>query len=332
MNTLEVTTSITRRLLALLPLALTTVALRSSELRVARPQILVMGRGSASVDGSYASFVKAMQKLHPALTQQLDFRFVDVESRAGHDPAQTLRIALKQRPHLLLAPNGEFAKLAVQEAGGVPIVFSSYVHPVQAGFASSLLRREAAVTGVWVSEHLDGKRLELLKDAYPWIRSVGVIMDASWQQLANSLSPVEAAAHDLGLIAKVFVVETAEEVQAVLDDPRSRDLDGWVLPRSYVAVRATPMIIERLREWRKPLIVGNTADVRGGAPMSYATDTRFIWPGLATLAARVLAGEYAGHIPIQRPQRYVLAVRVGMDTGLPPPNPDVVRQADVVLR
>ncbi|MFG6412938.1 ABC transporter substrate binding protein [Roseateles sp. DC23W] len=324
--------SLTRRTLSLMPLAFTALALTASEHRALRRQVLLMGRKSPSSDGSYASFIKAMRKVHAKLTERLDFRFVDVENRAGHDPAAALRRALEFRPDLLLAPNGEFAKLATEVSGGVPIVFSSYVHPVQAGFATSMLRREAAITGVWVSEHLDGKRLELLRDAYPAIQRVGVMMDASWRQLADRLAPVEAAARDLGMTAQVFVVETAEEAQAVLDEPSSRDFDGWVLPRSYMAVLATPLIIKRLREWKKPLIVGNTADVRNGAAMSYATDTRFIWPSLATLAGRVLAGEHAGRIPIQRPQRYVLALRAGRDTGLPPPSAEVVRQADLVFR
>lgn len=326
------TRTLRRRSLALLLLGLTTVVLTASEHRPARRQVLLMGRVSATKDGSYSSFVKAMNKAHPGLARQLDFRFVDVEMRAGNDPVAALRRALTEHPALVLAPNGEFASLAAREVRGIPIVFASYVHPVQAGFASSMLQREDAITGIWVSEHLDGKRLELLRDAYPSIRRVAILMDTSWQQLADRLAPVETAARELGIAAKVLVVDTASEVKALLDDPASREFDGWVVPRSYVAVQTTPMIVQRLREWRKPLILGNTADVRNGAPMSYATDTRFIWPGLATLAARVLTGEHAGHIPIQRPQRYLLAVRTGPETGLPPPSPDVVRQADVVLR
>jgi putative tryptophan/tyrosine transport system substrate-binding protein len=332
LNTIKMTTSFSRRSLALLPLVFITLALTASEHRSVRRKVLLMGRVSASKDGSYSSFVKAMHKADPTLAGHLDFRFVDVETRAGHDPAEALHRALVERPALVLATNGEFAALAAREARGVPIVFSSYVHPVQAGFASSMLQREEPITGVWVSEHLDGKRLELLRDAYPSVRRVAVLMDRSWQQLADRLAPVEVAAREMGITAKVFVAETAADVQALLDDPASRDFDGWVVPRSYVAVLATPLIVKRLREWQKPLILGNTADVRNGAPMSYATDTRFIWPSLAALTGRVLAGEHAGHIPIQRPQRFVLALRTGSDTGLPPPSPEVVRQADVVLR
>lgn len=291
-----------------------------------------MGRKSPAADGSYASFTKALHKSDAALARQLEFRFVDVESRIGHDPRKSLLQAMSPKPALLVAPNGEFAKLAAYNVADVPILFASYVQPVQAGIVKSMLKRSEAITGIWISEHLDGKRLEILRDAYPDVRTVGVLMDASWRQLADRLAPVELAARELGLTARIFVAETPEAVEEVLDHPDARGLDAWILPRSYVAVLATPMVVNRMRQWHKPLIVGNTADVLAGAPLSYATDTRFIWPTLASLSRRILTGEAAGQIAIQRPQRYVLAVRTGPETGLPPPSAAIVRMADVVLR
>ena len=66
--------------------------------------------------------------------------------------------------------------------------------------------------------------------------------------------------------------------------------------------------------------------------MAYAQDLSFIWPGMADLVARVLGGEDAGAIPIVRPQRFVLAVRTGPETGVAPPDLRVVRRADIVYR
>lgn len=309
------------------------VLLHASEHRQARRKVLVLGRVSEEADTSFGSFVRAMTIIDPLLARKLEFRFVDVGTRPGHDPASALRAGLAEHPAAVLATNGDFAMLAAQASRDVPIVFASFVHPVHAGFSTSMLHRAEPITGIWISEHLDGKRLEFLRDAYPSVRRVGVLMDSSWQRLVNQLAPVEVAAKDLGMNVKVFVADTAEEARAVFEDPAARDLDGWVVPRSYVAVLSTPFIVQRLRDWHKPLILGSTADVRqGGAPLSYATDTRFIWPELATLTARVLAGEHAGRIPIQRPQRYVLAVRTGTETGLPAPSIEVVYQADLVLR
>ncbi|MCE4556460.1 ABC transporter substrate binding protein [Roseateles cellulosilyticus] len=297
-----------------------------------RLQVVYLGRESPDVDTGYGKFVQSFRSGHAELSRRVTFAFVNVEENPGIDVAATLARLRDTRPDLLLAPNADVALQATQHAPGIPLVFSSYVHPVHEGLVTSLSRRQEPVTGIWVAEQLDGKRLETLRDAYPWIRSVAVLTDRSWNTSVNALAPVEDTARRLGLSVKLLLADTSEEAQALLDAPEAREFDAWVVPRSYVAFLATPMILKRLRAWNKPVILGNTADVRAGAPLSYAVDTSFIWPGLADLSARVLAGEPAGGIPIQRPQRFVLAVRTGVDTGLPTPRIEVVRRADIVIR
>jgi hypothetical protein len=66
--------------------------------------------------------------------------------------------------------------------------------------------------------------------------------------------------------------------------------------------------------------------------MSYTQDARFAWSALADLVGRVLDGEPAGAIPIERPQRFELAVRVSPDTGVAPLADAVLARADVIVR
>lgn len=297
-----------------------------------RFRVVFLGRVSAEADKGYANFLKACRDQSAEMSRQIDFDFVDTDERPENDVPEVLHGVLRGKPNLLLAPNGDIAALAARHAAGIPLVFSSYVHPVREGIVSSMLRRPEPVTGIWVSEQLDGKRLETLHDAYPSIRRVAVLMDRSWNNAVNALAPVEDTARRLGLSTQVLLADTAEEAQALLDNPDTKDFDAWLVPRSYLAVLATPLILQRLRAWHKPVILGNTADVRSGAPLSYAVDTRFVWPALADLTFRVLGGENAGDIPIQRPQRFVLAIRTSNDTELPLPRIEVVRRADLVIR
>lgn len=297
-----------------------------------RYRVAFLGRISAEKDTSFASFVKACRRSQPSLFQRIDLVFVDTDEHPGNDPIQALRKLPASKLDVLLAPNGTIASLAARHAAGVPLVFSSYVDPVREGFVSSMLQRPEPITGIWISEQLDGKRLETLHDAYPSIRKVAVFTDRSWNESVNKLAPVEEVAKNLGLSISILVADSPAEAQSILDTPEAKNFDAWLVPRSYLAVQATPMILERLRAWRKPVILGNTSDVRAGAPMSYAVDTSFVWPALAELTARVIAGENPGDIPIQRPQRFVLAVRAGPDTGLPIPRIEVIRRADIVIR
>jgi putative ABC transport system substrate-binding protein len=295
-------------------------------------RVVYLGRVSAQQDRSVGSFWRAVENSRPGGTQGVVLEFLDVGVVPDERSALAVsRMALTQ-PKLLVAPNADAAGLASRWAPSVPLVFSTYVNPVALNLVSTLSARPEPRTGVWVTEHLDAKRLEALHDAYPEARRVAVLSDRSWNQAVDPLAPVEKVAASLGLQVTILLADSAPEVARILDSPQARGFDAWVVPRSYGALQAMPAILSRLREWRKPVILGSTADVLAGAPLSYAVDTKFIWPALADLSLRILAGEAAGSLPIQRPQRFVLAVRTGADTGLPTPDIALVRRADLVIR
>lgn len=273
--------------------------------------------------------MRALQPHLGALSARPRIEFVAVDAR---NEDEALARVLRKGPTVIVAPNGSTALAARRSAPSIPTIFSSYLDPVQAGLVSSVQQRSESATGVWISDHLDGKRLELLHDAYPYVKSILVLGDSYWRegiQAESSLPPVAAR---LGIELVILSADTRAEIDAALDDPRFGRFDAWCIPRTSVAMAATGDIVERARTLKKPLILANTADVTAGAPMSYALDTAFIWPALAELVVRVLNGESAASIPVQRPQRFVLAVRTGPETGLPPPSIEVVRRADIVIR
>lgn len=308
------------------------LSLGADTAQVQWPRIVFLGRGTAPTDEAFKSYVKTLHRTHPMLKGRVRVEFVDVSDQPEERQPELLGAIAATRPAVLLAPNGNMAKLAARHAAGTPLVFSSYIDPVEAGIVSAMERRPEPVTGIWVTEQLDGKRLEVLRDAYPGLRRIAVLTDRSWNRSVNTLAPVERAATALGLQIEILLADNTEQAQALLDSPAARGFDAWVVPRSYVAVLALPLILERLRAWHKPLIVSSVGEVRSGAPLSYGVDTAFIWPGLTDLTARVLNGEPAGAIPVQRPHRFVLAVRTDASTGLPPPSISVMRRADVVIR
>ncbi len=295
-------------------------------------RVVFLGRGTAQTDDAFQSYVKTLRRTHATLSKTLRVDFVDISNQPADQQHQLLASVAATKPALLLAPNGNAAKAAARYAPTIPLVFSTYIDPIEAGIVSAMEQRPEPVTGIWVTEQLDGKRLEVLRDAYPGLRRIAVLTDRSWNRSVNTIAPVEQAASTLGLDIEILLADNVEQAQALFDGPRARSFDAWIVPRSYVAVLALPLILERLQAWHKPLIVSSLGEVRSGAPLSYGVDTSFIWPGLTDLTARILEGESAGDIPIQRPHRFVLAVRTSADTGLPPPSIAVMRRADVVIR
>jgi putative ABC transport system substrate-binding protein len=160
---------------------------------------------------------------------------------------------------------------------------------------------------------------------------VAVIGDQEWVRAEDGARRVVAEGQRLGLEATPLLAESEAEVRVLLA-AGARRYDAWYLPTTNVSIGSRRTVIEAMRRIGKPCIYAWTEPVTEGGLMAYAQDLSFIWPGLAELVARVLGGEDAGAIPIVRPQRFVLAVRTGPETGVPPPDLRVVRRADIVYR
>ncbi|MBI2534751.1 MAG: ABC transporter substrate-binding protein, partial [Deltaproteobacteria bacterium] len=93
------------------------------------------------------------------------------------------------------------AILAVKKASGtIPIVFAAAVDPVGSGLVSSLARPGGNITGLSVmAPDLDGKRLELLKEAFPKVARVAFLWQSDTPRGNLPLADMEAAAKALRL-------------------------------------------------------------------------------------------------------------------------------------
>ena len=107
-------------------------------------------------------------------------------------------------------------------------------------------------------------------------------------------------------------------------------LDGWYIPATFVAYEYEREIIDALQRMKVPAIHATEQEVAAGALMAYAPDTGFVWDTLAELCLRVLGGEDAGAIPIQRPRRFSLAVRPRDEPRVLRLAPNLIQRADRV--
>ena len=95
------------------------------------------------------------------------------------------------------------AVLAVKKAtAAIPIVFTLVSDPVALGVVSNLARPGGNITGFsQLTVELTGKRLELLKEAVPSLKSVVILTDSANPTTALVLKEAQIAARRLGLDA-----------------------------------------------------------------------------------------------------------------------------------
>ncbi len=298
-----------------------------------KPLVLYVGYWSPQRDDSFDYFVGLIRRTHPELLEFARFEFLATPDNDDRRMADILRKAVTRHPALVIAPNGSSAMAMHQVAPATPVVFATFVDPVRSGLVEGMGTRARPITGISNADWLDGKRLEILHQAYPGVRNVAVLADRSWADNYDGRARLPAEAARLGLHATVLLADDDDQARTVFSDPRSAEFDAWYVPATYLARLAEVRIVAQMRVWHRPCIFALTDQVNAGGLLAYAQDTEFVWPALVDLTQRVLlGGENPGAIPIVRPDRFVLAVRTSADTGVPPPDISIVRRADVVVR
>ena len=103
----------------------------------------------------------------------LEFRFAGGDLSRGSELVTEL-VAL---PVDVIVAEG-FTPDAMAATDLIPIVSATLMDPVQRGFALSLARPGGNVTGFTLMHtELNGKRLELLRTAFPWVTAVSALVN-----------------------------------------------------------------------------------------------------------------------------------------------------------
>jgi putative ABC transport system substrate-binding protein len=99
----------------------------------------------------------------------------------------------------------------------IPIVFTRIADPVALGLVASLARPSGNLTGVSVlSPDLNARRLEIVTEAIPGVRRVGVFWDPTFPPAALELREIERAARLLNVELQPLEVRAAEELEAAV--------------------------------------------------------------------------------------------------------------------
>jgi ABC-type uncharacterized transport system substrate-binding protein len=257
------------------------------------------------------------------------FQGSDVDPQRLRD---AIASAAASRPAVIVLPSGDHVAAASALRVEPPLVFASFPDPLRQGTVESLRRPGRNTTGVALGDSLDLKRLELLRDAFPHVGTVAMLVDNSWLANEDTAGLIDAAARHLGLRVEVRVADTLQALEQLMQTTTASACDAWYIPPTYIADLAAPEIAAALRRLHLPAIHASEREVAAGALMAYSQDTRFAYDALAQLATRVALGEDAGTIPIQRPYRYTLSVLIEPDALWARIDPSVVRRADRVYQ
>jgi len=305
----------------------------------AQQPIPVVGFLSSASPGAYpataylAAFRQGLKESGFVEGQNVAVEYHWAEEQFDRLPA--LAADLVRRQVAVVVAGGTHALLAAKAATTtIPIIFSTTVDPVEAGFVASLNRPGGNLTG-WtiLNVELGPKQLEWLHELVPAASSIALLVNTTNPVLAEPTTKnVQAAARTLGLQLHVLDASTDQEIDAAFATLVQLHAGGLVIgPDNFFNSRSEQLAALALRH-QIPAIYQYHEFAAAGGVMSYGGNLTDAYRLVGTYSGRVLKGEKPGDLPVQQPTKIGLAInlKTAKALGLTVP-PSLLAIADEVI-
>jgi putative ABC transport system substrate-binding protein len=229
---------------------------------------------------------------------------------------------------------GTPASQAVQKATtSVPLVMVAVGDPVATGLVPDLARPGGNITGVTsISEEIEGKRLELLREVVPRVSHVAALgnsANASQKKAYEQLRAAAAKMHIKLLFVDVRATGQLDDALALIARERPEAL---LVFADRVFLYNRDRIMSFATQQRLPGVHAYRELVESGGLMSFGPSYAGMHRRAAYYVDRILKGAKPGDLPVERPKTFELVVnlRAARALGLTIPQ-SVMLRADHVI-
>ena len=260
------------------------------------------------------------------------------EYRYGEGRPDTLPERVAELIHLqvdlLVTDTSNATQAAKNATQTIPVVFTTANDPVGDGQVASLAKPGGNLTGFSIlALDLNGKRLELLKEAFPQITRVAFLPITGEAIGENRFKEAEIAAQGLRLRLQPLRVKGADDLESAFDAAKRSGAEAVLAhPSTFVATNRA-RIIELAAKHRLPVIFGGAEAAEAGELMSYGPDIVDNYRRAAVYVDKILKGTKPADLPVQQPMKFefVINLKTAKAIGLTIP-PNVLARADKVIR
>jgi ABC-type uncharacterized transport system substrate-binding protein len=327
----------TVRLVVMLALVLLTAPLTAHAQPATKVYRIGYVAGSLSgYDAQGEAFTQRLRELGYTAGQNLV-----IEARFAHGKLERLPALAAELVQLkvdcIVSRGIATTRAAKQATSTIPIVMASASDdPVRQGLISSLARPGGNITGVIdIAEQLAGKRLELLKEAFPHIARVGHLSHKSSPPGPGTadLKEVEAAARLLGVRIQPLAMQGPEDLDNAFRAARAERADALIVAGAGFLNSHRERIVQLVDTIRLPVMYTNADFVKSGGLMSYADDPLERARRAATFVDKILKGAKPADLPVEQPAKFELVInlKAAKALGLTMP-PALLFQADQVIK
>jgi putative tryptophan/tyrosine transport system substrate-binding protein len=216
----------------------------------------------------------------------------------------------------------------------IPIVFIAVGDPVSEGFVASLARPGGNITGFTsISAELSGKRLELLKEAFPKVSRVSVLWNPANSSNLLEFKEMEVAARTLGLKLQSLEVRGLDDFQRAFARAAKDRANALILVRDPLIDSEHFRILDFVIDKRLASVHGEQQFVEAGGLMSYGPSRVELFRRAATYVDKILKGAKPADLPVEQPTQFELVInlKTAKRIGVTIPQ-SVLFRADKVIR
>jgi putative ABC transport system substrate-binding protein len=231
----------------------------------------------------------------------------------GNDVARLPELAadLVNRRVAVIATVGGLApaRAAKAASGTIPIVFEVGGDPVQAGLVASLNRPGGNATGVaMLFAELEPKRLELLHELLPRAMRFGAMINPSGAILASRVGALQAAAAAMGVRIDVRHAGSTEIDAAFAS--LVPNCDAVLVTADPLFADRSVQIVTLAARYAMPASYFMREQAVAGGLISYGPSHSDQVRQVGIYVGRILNGEKAADLPVQRPTKFELVINL----------------------
>jgi putative ABC transport system substrate-binding protein len=299
------------------------------------PTIGLLGSESLSV------WASRMPAFHEGLSETgyVDGKNLAIEYRwaEGHNdrlPALAADLVHRQ-VNVIAAPGSTPAALAAKSATStIPIIFWVGGDPIELGLVTSMNRPESNLTGLTTLNHgLVAKRIELLHEAVPGMKSVAVLVNPTSPTLTKTtIEDAQAAARSLGLGLHIVNASTETDLNEAFAKLIQLQVGGLVVGTdAFFSGRLEQLAALSVR-YAVPSVYQFREFAAVGGLIGYGGSLAEAFRGTGVYSGRILKGDKPGDLPVQQVTKLELYInlKTAKALGLDFPIPLVGRANEVI--
>ena len=276
------------------------------------PQIGYLGVSSPSMEPHYVeAFRQKLRELGHVEGKNIAIEYRWAEGEDDRLPNLATEL-VRLNPDVIVTTGTPGAVAAIQATKTIPIVMATVADPVGSGLVASLARPGGNVTGfIILGPELEGKRLELLKQAVPGLSRLAVLWNPNNPGIVPYFETVRNAGRALRIsLDPVVEVRRSDELDNAFNAIAGARPHALVVIADRFLLAHRKQIIEFAAVNRLPTMYPYREYVDAGGLISYAPSNIELFRGAATYVDKILKGAKPGDLPIQEPTKFELVINL----------------------